>query len=684
MGHIQIIIRSFVFASLAMMAGCASLLPPAAPMPDAGRQAERRADAAAALDDLGTVDAVVTLRHDFLEAVMTDAIARALSSSGEGPEAGDIEVVLGEQVVTFRAGPWTGELDLQVEDAVLAWQPRVHSSNITDVAPTPAWVGELEQQGLNRIALGLAPLAVLEAGVRVSGAFQAVADTSAPLYGQTVLQGAAILVDPGAVRLVLDLDLLPGVRSCEARPSAINRILDYAYVDGVATGVRERPADSGELLSPPVSPEPAREWRVYSVDAGSGCLLQVMRSTAAAVTQPPPEPIGFEALRDRFAGRLGALRGLDLPTEPVAMDFRPDAAAAALRSTLGDQVLSLELAVQPAEDLSRHASLSRVVTESLACEAVACSQQRQCTVNHDRCPLQRDTRDCQACRLRNPLNNRCLSEVEDSACVDARAARNLRLEKERQACIDTEVAVRDACISLREQEVAHCEADQADRLGLCEQRIRALDSLAGTGALLGDVSGSLRVDGTLEVIFSGFRIDSDMTSLRQRVYLGADLATSGQLAFAPDERLAAALPCMTKWQGDYRGFAEIDDAGRDLVTRLSYEADRLVANWSGIAQPLRLSPAPLAALFRSRPGLLSGCGLDLDVDWVVSLLDRGERPFFGGQDEVIIQPLPTRLTLLPAWVRAGGKTWTGAPVMEAERLRYRFGELTDPGDRVAQ
>ncbi len=659
-----------VCVAVLAMAGCSLLPPRGVPEAFAPLQTQRIAEASETLGRLSSVDAVVTLRRDFLESVILTGLARALEDAPGDP---DIHVEFNAQLITFRAGADAGEIQFRVDDEALTWHPVIFEPGSIGKAADPGWIRQLTDRGFNRIELGLLPLAVLEAGVRVSGGVNAVTDLSTPLQGRTVLQGAAVLVNRDAVRMALDVDLLPGVTTCGASASAPVDVLNYGYADGVATGVQqgEWTGPDGAIPTPP-GVHVNREWRVYQVDGGNGCLLRIASAPETGQPSPAEGPLGFPALQQAFERRVAVVSPSADLDAPMRIELRREFLAAALQATLADQVLAVETPASPGRDGTHRATVSNLSTDALGCSMTACSQQRQCTVNHEQCPLERDTRDCRSCQLRNPLNNRCLSEVEDAACVQAREARNRRLEVERTQCIEIEVAARDACVALREQETESCRADREDRLAACRGKITALERLAGVPGARGEVLATGEVEGTLDVVFLGFSVDPQLSRLRQGIALGADLAVKGDLQFTTDASLAGALPCTRAWTGDYAGYAELRREETHLVAGLEPRDDRLVAEWSGLVRPIVLSPSPVKALFRSRPGMLSGCGVGMTIDWVGSTLAGPGSDFINGKDEVTVQPLPTRLTLLPAWAREGGRTYAGAPSIDESRVLFEM------------
>jgi len=96
----------------------------------------------------------------------------------------------------------------------------------------------------------------------------------------------------------------------------------------------------------------------------------------------------------------------------------------------------------------------------------------------------------------------------------------------------------------------------------------------------------------------------------------------------------------------------------------------LIANWSGFAMPLTMTPSPLESVFVNNPQLLASCGIGLTVKKVEDAIVGDEREFFSGQMKLEVQPLPTKIRFSPASIFYGDKSYHAEAVLGAKHLRY--------------
>ncbi|KAA9132620.1 hypothetical protein F3N42_05215 [Marinihelvus fidelis] len=640
---------------LAVMAGCASLSSP--PLDDRAirLQAERTAEAAAALAAMERIDAVITIDSPLLGSAISDWLERVLPGELSAPA----RVHFHDQLIWFTAGEWNGEILLGFEDDAITWQADVR-------APAGA---VLEHGSGNRMAFDLAPLGILEAGARFSGAFEGVADRSLPLTAWPVMRAGALLVQPDNTRLALDLAFLAGVRRCEGAGAQEGLLLVYDFVDGNPTGVRR--LDAGAAMAPPATRKGQQPWTGYFVDAGRECLVRVVREQPPRVVPATTGSVAFTDYEQAFGAATAGLVDPGHDDAPVSMVMARSALATALRTALVDQ--SIAVSLQPRGDGSSRfsAAMQAPSADELSCASSECTTQQQCTVSHENCPLLRDTRQCTVCSLRNPLNNRCLAEEQDTECLQARDRRNERMAQERQACIAVEEEARDACLVVRDQALLQCRTQRQQRLDQCQAAVERVAALRPS-APGGRVDMAIRPSGALDVRFSGFSVDASLQQLRMAVDVAGNLELAGEMAFTPSGDLAGALPCTARWKGDFTTFADLATWDGALVSPLEFEGGRLVARWSGLARPVPLSPSPIRALFRVQPGLLAGCQAGMNAAWVERALSGEQAGVFQGRHELVTQPLPTRVSLLPGWVTLMGETLVAEPVMGEASVRFDY------------
>lgn len=711
-----------VIMGCALAAACTALRAPV-PQELQALQAQRLAESSKELSQLDDVDAQLWLDNDVLGAAMLGGLNR-VAASGDDTTLADVSIEFQPQLIALRATARipdeggagrehavVGQIALEHRDGELVWWPRfVRSGRLNRVLAE-----RLAAAAANRIDIGVMPPGILEAGARLTAGTEVVASLSRDLHGLFVTSGAGFLIEPDATRLALDLAYIPGVTQCEGTlqvsrsgfASAVRQrepvpvgdgqgveayfmeftgasettsVLHYWFADGVEAGVQELEIEPSERwrtwsVRPP-DVDARRDWRVYVVESGTGCLLESSGfGLAPEHDQPPVDGApAFETYRASFGRKTdgfpqrASLQGIG------AVDVRRPFVIRVLNESLSDVRLGTRLALESTEPVELTAGMAAFDAETLQCEARECDIARECTVQYDNCPVERDTRDCLVCELRNPLNNRCLSEVEDPACLATREERNARLEAERETCIEGERQVRVACEALKAQEVERCRADAAGDLQACQAERGRLVQLENSAAPIAAVTADVDTRGGVEVKFTRFRLEENLQRLHMDVGLSAELALSGQIRFSPGPPLRETGSCIEGWKGPFKAFAVLPQWRGGLTGPLRLDRQGLTTDWSGLTHRLDLHPTPLVSLFNGDPRLLAGCHVGLGVDDVAQALSGDGVPQLTGELALSIRPLPTRLLLLPAWITIAGETHTGEPDLGDRFLSFEIGE----------
>jgi hypothetical protein len=583
--------------------------------------------------------------------------------------------------------------------------------------------------GNHSLTLDPMPLGVLETGIRLRTPFQSVSTESSLLEGVLTTAGAAVLVEPETTSFALDLGFVPGLPNCQASVD-VGRIVfagnvsnrepeNTAVLEGTEAQTRYfftdivgaraettvvhywladgQPASVTELRVGPSarwrtwSERPdgltdVRRWQVLVIEKTTGCILdqqtivlaapRTARNTASG--EPADASVAFAALQSAFAEHTSAFPPMEELTGAVAVDVRPAFFSSTVSEALYDLRLVFSTPVRTSRPIGIRADLAPFPEDALSCDLRDCETSRICTVDFDDCPVRRDNRDCRSCLFRNPLNNRCMREAEDPICIAARDAENLRLEERRQACIDDQTRQRDACIVARDRELASCRARATRERADCTSQADAIASRRASGQPMAGLNGSGSLAGTVTAEFSEFRVTEDLRQIRMQLSLDADLVARGALAFEPDPGLEALAGCLGPLQTDFETPLNLPDWQAGLATRLEASGGSLQANWSGLLQDRSVYPSLIETLLDAHPDLFERCALEFDASQVDSLLSGSGAELLRGVLSMDIQPEPTRITLLPAYLETGSGTWVGDPVIGESSVTYRLTELS-PG-----
>jgi hypothetical protein len=636
-----------------------------------------------------------------------------------GPADEAVPVTLfGELVPAFQPGRLAWRIQLTHASTIPsgALSPEAHQRLETDLAAA------LSRKGVDRFLLEPLPLGILEAGIRLRAPFEVVRSESRALSGLPIPEKSAVLIGPERTRLALQLGFVPELPYCEptvgiGRAGFAGNIENREPVDPRVTQARPGEArvffseitgarapttvvhywfaDGSPVAVSSLNVEPSARWRTWSaapddvsrergvsrwqvlvLEERSGCILtqqtlEIVRDSEATGQDKGP---GFEDLDRLFRERTAHLTpesGTDAPAV-IALDRR------FLGMALGEAMYDLSLeaglkAVRP-EPLRVNLRLGAPASETLSCDSGRCESERVCALDFERCPLQRDTRDCSSCLLRNPLNNRCLRESEDPICLAARDSENERLDLERQACVDRETAQRDRCVRERERTLDACRRRQSAETGACSAQVQELADRARALRPIASLVGEVTLDGALDFIFSEFRVDPDLQRIRMRLSVDGSLASRGSLRFIPAADLDALSRCLTSRTAQLDDQLSLAPWRGGVVSDLDIEGSRLVADWSGLVQRLDATPTPASQFFTLGEPVLDTCPTGLEA---ARLLDNSSGPgsdWLRGFFELDMHPEPTRITLLPAYLQVGDDDWTGEPELEAERVIYRVND----------
>jgi hypothetical protein len=380
----------------------------------------------------------------------------------------------------------------------------------------------------------------------------------------------------------------------------------------------------------------------------------------------------FDDLADRFLDRTSSLSIESAPDLPGVVTTDRQFLGTALAEAMYDLSLAARIMVTRREPLRVDVRIGAQDGDALSCSRSSCESQRVCTLDFERCPVQRDTRDCTSCLLRNPLNNRCVRESEDPICLAARDGENQRLATERQACIDRETAQRDQCVRERDQLLQNCRRQQSQESSVCAAQVAEMSDRFESMQPLANLGGSLGLSGTLDFVFSEFRMDPDLERLRMSISLTGLLGNRGRLQFSPAANLGPLGRCFRAREESYESTLSLTPWRGGIVTDLRIEQTRLVANWSGLSQRLDASPRPSNQLLVSGAPILDTCPTGLDPTRLLDNISGPGSDWLQGIYELDMRPEPTRVTLLPAYLAMGDESWTGEAEVGPDLVAYRI------------
>jgi hypothetical protein len=109
-----------------------------------------------------------------------------------------------------------------------------------------------------------------------------------------------------------------------------------------------------------------------------------------------------------------------------------------------------------------------------------------------------------------------------------------------------------------------------------------------------------------------------------------------------------------------------------LVADLMVDDAALVAEWSGLIQPLEVTREPLMQFFAMRPQTLTNCRLHLEPRMLMAQTSGAGSDLLKGTIELDLRPEPTRITLLPAYFQLANQTWVGNAQLGKDAIRYQL------------
>lgn len=737
---------------LQCLQGC-SVQQPAMPVERSNPKSDIRAsEANQSLVQLDKTDVLVKFNSSMLAAEMEQRLKQQFSASKQlMPQS--IEVNFEAQFIRLSAH-WqifddqgerleaytTGEIQLQVSGEGLNWTPGFDEIDIQaidfvfDEGSYAESVPELNEQLLALINAGMhpklpggqiyqiafepVPLVTVSAGTRIPSFDNASSTNAEAVRGMFFITGSALLIEPDATTLLLDMSFKPNLATCPAdisvsramfarqidarEPVGLTRsmgdpddlqffyseisgasrpmtIIHYWFADGKAVAVEELPVGPSDKWrtwsSKAELSVPAANWRVLVVDKDSGCVLH-SESIETTNTNLETDLAMTDQAKVDFAGYRQAFmtRTSDFP----ASVLQPEIGITELRSSFYRQVIQdgvkdmqIEIAFDEADFPHRQyqAALMPFETSKVKCQKQECADPLVCSANIAHCKRLRDTRECSSCLFHNPLNNRCVHVEEDPICVAAKNRQNAIYESEHAACIAAAEVSRQDCQQLSIQISQSCDIETRAETSACEASKAAIDSLS-SGDMLGKASADSRVSGQLSTVFSRFDISGDFEQLQQDVTLKSRLDIRGELGFEPASEQWPLTSCISAWKGTFSNRALSSTPLNSMLAPLSDAESSFNATWSGIVLPLAMTASPLESVFVSSPQLLAACSIGLTVQQVEDAMQGEDAGFFNGTLKLVIQPLATSIELNPAYIDLAGKLYTGEGNHKSGFIRY--------------
>ena len=580
----------------------------------------------------------------------------------------------------------------------------------------------LAGQGNNIIPLDVLPLGEVSVGVSLPDFTDMVARRAEQLRGLFMVTGSAMLIESQATTLALDMTFIPNLSTCPADVTVSRAgftrgvesrepvgmasslgdteqisyfyseisgakqpltIIHYWFADGLPMVVEEllvgesyRWRTWSERGSAGAG---ASRWEVLVVEKESGCILhsQAIRAPLPELTLVPAEPAqarrSFSRLGEQFATRTSAFSIAGDRPDIALIEVSRSHLTAVLQASLADLNLDAGFESPAMQALQFAARLQPQAAGDLVCDHRGCPPPAVCNANLAQCKRLRDTRDCSTCQFRNPLNNRCVSEVTDPMCEASRKRQNTRYDAERAACIANAEALKRECDELAEQAVRSCEIEVGFQDSACEAIKTSLQNLAGNEALA-LVKTRAEVNGTIRANFSNFQVGDNLSTLKLDIALQPSLQLAGKLEFKPADIAKPLAECIVAWGAPYTSRVLAAPAVNNLLNNLEEGGDQLTANWSGFGLTATIRPSPIQAVFVANPGLLANCKIGLTRSKVEQAIAGDDAEFFTGAMVLQVLPLPTTIKLAPATIVFGENTYSAVARLAGSHLRYDIEE----------
>ena len=577
----------------------------------------------------------------------------------------------------------------------------------------------LIEDGANLVKLDAVPLAEVRVGASLPGFSMSPAVASSDLHGVFMVAGSATLIESQATTIALDVTFIPDLSACPAdvtvsragfvrevkdrEPVGMARkvddstgiryfyseiagarepltIIHYWFADGEPMAVEELPVGSSyrwrTWSGRGSAGEGARRWEVLVVEKASGCILhaQALRAPEPelqpGVADPTEVRQAFGALAEAFAARVAGFTITAEKPEIALVEVDRTFYGGVLQSAMTDLRLDARFDDSSLQTLQFDASLQALDVADVQCEHRDCPPLPVCRANVAQCKRLRDTRDCSYCQFRNPLNNRCISEVIDPLCEASRKRLNDKYEADRTACIADAEAQKRECDELAAQIQQSCELEAGWQDSACKA-VKDHMAALGPGASLARIRARSSLQGDLVASFTNFRLGDEL-EIDMRLLPRSLL--DGDIGFRSASGTGPLTECITAWSGPFRVRVDTAPDASRLLTEITESDESLAAHWSGFGLTLDARPSPMRAIFAGQPHLLADCGIGLTPARVEQAVVGDGTGFFTGSLELLIQPLPTTISFAPAALVAGAATYSAAPRLTGHTLRYGFAE----------
>ncbi len=573
--------------------------------------------------------------------------------------------------------------------------------------------------GWNRIPLAAMPLAEFEVGASLPGLTQSPAHQTQDLQGFFMVTNSVLLIEVSTTSIALNLSFIPKLSMCPgeltvSRADFVNEVLSREPV-GVVTDLNDarapkyfytaisgakRPltiihywfADGKPLAVEELPVGPSKRWRTWSsrgpaysptnylevlvVEKESACIIlaKSIRKVAADIIVTRVDPTRatgtFSALRDAFRLKTSSFSIANDKPDIALVEITRSFVAGALQASLDDLSMDVEFDGSSLSNQHYSSRLGPFNSEDISCDRHDCPPAPACEANLAECKRLRDTRECTSCLFRNPLNNRCVSEVTDPLCEESRKRQNAHYDADRATCIANAELAKQECDQLNAQALTSCQIESGFEDSVCESVKTAMQNLEPS-ASSAKVTAETRTRGTLSANFSNFRIEGTLEGLKLDLSLESDLQQDGRVTFIPENQIGDTLSsCIADWSSPFKSRFATTPEVNNLLSKLYENNDMLIAEWSGFGLSVRTNPAPLRSVFVENPQLLANCKIGLTVNMVEKAMRGEDEAFFRGHVELEIQPGATSIRLAPFRLESNSGSYSARPALFADYIRY--------------
>jgi len=573
----------------------------------------------------------------------------------------------------------------------------------------------------NIIIIDAVPLGEVHVGASLPGLANSPALQSQALRGIFMVAGSAMLIESDITTIALDLSFIPDLSTCPADITVsraefatgiesrepvgivrdINGAAEIQYFYSEIAGAK-RPmtiihywfSEGQPVAVKELAVGPSERWRTWSsrgtetidtkflevlvVEKDSGCILH-SRAIRSFEPEAPVTHVDqaqarqtFTALREGFHARVNDFSIFETKPIVALIETRRPFLGDVLQRSLADLSIEAGLDGSTLTPLQFTSALQPFETGDIICEQRKCPVPPGCKANIADCKRLRDTRDCSSCLFRNPLNNRCISEAVDPLCEAARNRQNTRFDNERASCIANAEASKLECDQLNAQALRSCQIEAGFEGSVCESIKNSMQDLEN-GAPLAKVNANANPTGTIGAVFSNFRIEGDLEGLKLDLALKPELQLDGKLSFNPAADITRPLAnCISAWNGPFTSKFVASPEVNNLLTQLVESSSDLTASWSGFGLHIETNPSPMQSILVENPELLANCRIGLTVNSVELAFVGDDADFFRGHFGLEIQPLPTKIQMVPATITSGDKVYSAEPNLSARHLTFIF------------